>query len=286
MAFGSMSGDLFESSSNRSPEPAVLFYATDDERAGGQVEQLIRRAGFEPVKVGGVEQSGRLEVGANSRSGPRAALSPLSPVELMRVRNGVAPPRGVAKWIRRASCLSSAGGARRGQADRRRPLCRACRYSARGHVDRLAFRRPPLDTSFGRWESSQVIATGCREPNAANTKGAVMSEENKALVRRIVDEAWNRGKLEVIDETFASDYQEHNPRPGQEPGIEGYKSGVLMMRAAFPDLFLDVHDVIAEDDRIALLYTLRGTHDGELMGDTGVGPASIKRRDGVGPIRT
>jgi 8-hydroxy-5-deazaflavin:NADPH oxidoreductase len=50
MAFGSMSGALFESSSNRSPEPAVLFYATDDERAGGQVEQLIRTAGFEPMK--------------------------------------------------------------------------------------------------------------------------------------------------------------------------------------------------------------------------------------------
>ena len=65
MAFGSMSGDLFESCSNRSPEPAVLFYVTDDERAGGQVEQLVRTAGFEPMKVGGVEQSGRLEVGGD-----------------------------------------------------------------------------------------------------------------------------------------------------------------------------------------------------------------------------
>jgi 8-hydroxy-5-deazaflavin:NADPH oxidoreductase len=62
MAFGSMSADLLESSSNRSPEPAVLFYATDDDRAGEQVEQLIRTAGFQPMKVGGIEQSGRLEV--------------------------------------------------------------------------------------------------------------------------------------------------------------------------------------------------------------------------------
>ena len=46
MAFGTMSADLFESSSNRSPEPAVLFYVTDDERAGKQVERLIRTAGF------------------------------------------------------------------------------------------------------------------------------------------------------------------------------------------------------------------------------------------------
>jgi 8-hydroxy-5-deazaflavin:NADPH oxidoreductase len=65
MAFGTMSADLFTSSSNRSPEPAVLFYATDDDRAGEGVERLIRTAGFEPVKAGGVEQSGRLEVGGD-----------------------------------------------------------------------------------------------------------------------------------------------------------------------------------------------------------------------------
>ena len=65
MAFGSMSADRFESSSNRSPERAVLFYATDDDRAGEEVERLIRTAGFEPVKAGGIEQSGRLEVGGD-----------------------------------------------------------------------------------------------------------------------------------------------------------------------------------------------------------------------------
>src|SRR6202034_982181 len=65
MAFGSMSADLFESASNRSPEPAVLFYATDDDRAAEEVERLIRTAGFEPAKGGGLEQSARLEVGGD-----------------------------------------------------------------------------------------------------------------------------------------------------------------------------------------------------------------------------
>jgi hypothetical protein len=65
MAFGTMSADVFESSGNRSPEPAVLFYVTDDDRAGEEVERLIRTAGFEPVKVGGIEQSSRLEVGGD-----------------------------------------------------------------------------------------------------------------------------------------------------------------------------------------------------------------------------
>jgi predicted dinucleotide-binding enzyme len=78
MAFGSMSAGLFESSSNRSPEPAVLFYATDDNRAGEEVERLIRTAGFEPVKAGGTEQSGRLEVGGDLHDlvvGPAEARS-------------------------------------------------------------------------------------------------------------------------------------------------------------------------------------------------------------------
>ena len=78
MAFGTMSADLFESSSNRSPESAVLFYAADDDRAGEEVERLIRTAGFEPVKVGGIEQSGRLEVGGDLHDlvvGPAEARS-------------------------------------------------------------------------------------------------------------------------------------------------------------------------------------------------------------------
>jgi predicted dinucleotide-binding enzyme len=54
-----MSADLFESASKRSPEPAVLFYVTDDDRGGKEVGRLIRTAGFEPVKAGGIEQSGR-----------------------------------------------------------------------------------------------------------------------------------------------------------------------------------------------------------------------------------
>jgi 8-hydroxy-5-deazaflavin:NADPH oxidoreductase len=78
MAFGTMSADLFESSSNRPPEPAVLFYVTNDDRAGEEVERLIRAADFEPVKVGGIEQSSRLEVGGDLHDlvvGPAEARS-------------------------------------------------------------------------------------------------------------------------------------------------------------------------------------------------------------------
>jgi 8-hydroxy-5-deazaflavin:NADPH oxidoreductase len=65
MAFGTLSADVLASASKRSPERAILFYVTDDSRAGEQVAKLIRSAGFEPVQAGGLEQSGRLEVGGD-----------------------------------------------------------------------------------------------------------------------------------------------------------------------------------------------------------------------------
>ncbi len=62
MAFGTLSADVLESASQRQPDSAALFYVTDDDRAGEEVERLIRTAGFQAVKAGGLEQSSRLEV--------------------------------------------------------------------------------------------------------------------------------------------------------------------------------------------------------------------------------
>ena len=76
IAFGTMSADLLESSSHRTPEPAVLFYVSEDEQGSDYVERLIRAAGFEPTRIGGLDQSRRLEVGGDLHDlviGPAAA---------------------------------------------------------------------------------------------------------------------------------------------------------------------------------------------------------------------
>jgi 8-hydroxy-5-deazaflavin:NADPH oxidoreductase len=78
MTFGTMSADIFRSAAHRSPEPAVLFYVTDDRRASQEAERLIRTAGFEPVQAGGVKQSSRIELGGDLHDlvvGPAAARS-------------------------------------------------------------------------------------------------------------------------------------------------------------------------------------------------------------------
>jgi predicted dinucleotide-binding enzyme len=64
-AFGTLSAETFPRAARRTPERAVLFYATDDAAAGETVARLITAAGFDPVKVGGVDQSIRLEFGGD-----------------------------------------------------------------------------------------------------------------------------------------------------------------------------------------------------------------------------
>ncbi len=61
-AFGTLGAEALASSANRTPQRAALFYATDDEGAAATVERLITTAGFDPVKAGGLDDAGRIEV--------------------------------------------------------------------------------------------------------------------------------------------------------------------------------------------------------------------------------
>ncbi len=91
------------------------------------------------------------------------------------------------------------------------------------------------------------------------------AEENKALLRRYIEEVWNQGKLDVIDEILAADYILHFPA-GDIRGPEGYKQFVIMYRTAFPDIQFTVDDQIAEGDKVVTRFTITGTHKGEFMG--------------------
>ena len=61
-AFGTLSAGSLAAASRREPDRAVLFYAADDDTAGDLVAGLIRAAGFDPVRVGGLDQSIRIEM--------------------------------------------------------------------------------------------------------------------------------------------------------------------------------------------------------------------------------
>lgn len=95
---------------------------------------------------------------------------------------------------------------------------------------------------------------------------ATTETQNKELMRRVSEEAWGAGNLDVIDEYFADDFVSHNPASGDIHGPEEYKEGIKMFRSAFPDLEVTVEDLIAEGDKVVLRASQTGTHEGEFMG--------------------
>jgi predicted ester cyclase len=100
-----------------------------------------------------------------------------------------------------------------------------------------------------------------------------MSEENKAIIRRVIDEVLNgQGNLDVADELFAPDYVGHNPAsPEDTRGPEGVKEFASMFRSAFPDVHLSVEDQVAEGDKMVTRWIASGTHQGDLMGIASTG---------------
>jgi steroid delta-isomerase-like uncharacterized protein len=101
----------------------------------------------------------------------------------------------------------------------------------------------------------------------------VSTDQNKAVVRRVLDEVWNQGKLALIDELFASDYRRHGVPSGTPAGPAGERQHRATFRAAFPDLVITAEDMIAEGDRVAVRYTWRGTYEGTWPDVPGAGQA-------------
>ncbi len=92
------------------------------------------------------------------------------------------------------------------------------------------------------------------------------AEENKAIMRRYFS-VFEQGNIDLLDELLAPDYVNHTPAtPDLPTGPEGVKGVVSMFRGGMPDLRVVVEDMIAEGDKVAVRYTLEGTHEGELFG--------------------
>ncbi len=92
------------------------------------------------------------------------------------------------------------------------------------------------------------------------------AEENKAILRQAYEEAFNQKNLDALDELVASDITDHNPIPGQPPGIEGVKQVFSSMHTAFPDLHVNVEEMVAEGEKVVARVIMSGTHQGEFMG--------------------
>ena len=89
------------------------------------------------------------------------------------------------------------------------------------------------------------------------------TEKNKAIVRQFEEETRNHGNLDVVDELVSPSYVDHG-NSQELASLEALKQGRAHARKQMPDLRLDIDDLIAEDDRVAMRWTLRGTVKGDL----------------------
>ncbi len=91
-----------------------------------------------------------------------------------------------------------------------------------------------------------------------------MSEENKAVARRVVEELYNQGgNLDAADDLFAQNYVGHVAGFEDLHGAEAAKQFAATFREAFPDIQNTIEDMVAEGDKIVTRFSGRGTHQGE-----------------------
>src|SRR5918912_1252784 len=108
-----------------------------------------------------------------------------------------------------------------------------------------------------------------------------MSEENKAVVRREMEELFNHtGNLDAVDEIIHPDYVGYEPTSGETRGIEGARRFAATFREAFPDLENTIEDMIAEGDKVVMRFRGSGTDEGETT--EAFGPPTGKRMEITG----
>ncbi|MEU9345407.1 ester cyclase [Streptomyces sp. NPDC048278] len=98
-----------------------------------------------------------------------------------------------------------------------------------------------------------------------------MAQQTNIAAQTAFGKAVEAGDLDALDAIVAPDSVDHDPAPGQVPGPAGYKAMFNDLRAAFPDLHVEVEHLLATDDELAFAYQISGTHLGPLMGQPPTG---------------
>ena len=97
-----------------------------------------------------------------------------------------------------------------------------------------------------------------------------MSEDNKILVHRFIEEIWHKGYLEAIPEFLAPHYVRHTTQTesgGRDfHGLESPTQKIAMVRQAFPDIHFTLEDTMVDGEKVVVRWTCRGTHQGVFRG--------------------
>ncbi len=91
--------------------------------------------------------------------------------------------------------------------------------------------------------------------------------KNKQLARRFYEDVLNTGKLDLLEDVLSESFIEHRPSGNDTSGIASFREFLKMVTEAFPDLRIQINDVLAEGSKVAVRLTVQGTHQGVLMGE-------------------
>ena len=138
------------------------------------------------------------------------------------------------------------------------------------HISGITITRVRAGKIVEEWEARDAVALlvqmGVIQPLGALDDGTGDKEANEALAGRYMYEAWNSGNPDLIDELAAPDFVNHNLLLGQADGPAGLKQLIRGWRAAFPDMNVSVDLLISEGAKVAIRWTLNGTHLGRFLG--------------------
>ena len=96
-------------------------------------------------------------------------------------------------------------------------------------------------------------------------KADIEKEVKVHAITKVIEKAWNKGDLDVLDEIYAADFVQHRaPFPDYE-GLDAYKEYIEATRKAYPDLKFTIKEIIVDGDTTAVWFTFQGTHEGESM---------------------
>lgn len=99
-----------------------------------------------------------------------------------------------------------------------------------------------------------------------------ITENNKAIINRLVEGFWNKGDTGLAETLVTPDFERIELFSDEiTRGPEGLRSAAAEWRGAFPDFSLTLNELIAEDDKAACRWTFTGTHKGELKGTPATG---------------
>ena len=91
-------------------------------------------------------------------------------------------------------------------------------------------------------------------------------KDSREIVRQFIEEVLNQGNIEASGKFFHENMVEQVPLPGQGPGLDGLKTILRGLRAAFPDMHWKVEEQIAESEKVMTRFEWTGTHRGPFLG--------------------